>query len=178
MIALEPTVPEQALAAMRAPFLAREAQPIDVAVMQPLSLLLDLSGEAMRSRLFVVQADGIDEACLRPDFTIPVALAHMAKGAPASSYRYEGKAFRVAPIGSGRSEEFLQIGLEVLGDDRPKARDAELLVLAWQAAQAGGRGDLWIELGDVSLFSAFLGAVDRRAAETRLPASALLKSGA
>jgi len=159
MIALEPTVPEQALAAMRAPFLAREAQPIDVAVMQPLSLLLDLSGEAMRSRLFVVQADGIDEACLRPDFTIPVALAHMARRAPASSYRYEGKAFRVAPIGSGRSEEFLQIGLEVLGDDRPKARDAELLVLAWQAAQAGGRGDLWIELGDVSLFSAFVDAL-------------------
>lgn len=160
MIALEPSVPEQALAAMRAPFLAREAQPIDVPVMQPLSLLLDLSGEAMRSRLFVVQADGIDEACLRPDFTIPVALAHMASAAPAASYRYEGKAFRVAPPGSGRSEEFLQIGLEVLGDDRPRAQDAELLVLAWRAAQAGGRSDLWIELGDVSLFSAFVDALD------------------
>ena len=71
MIALEPSVPEQALAAIRAPFLAREAQPIDVPVMQPLSLLLDLSGEAMRSRLFVVQDDGIDEECLRPDVTIP-----------------------------------------------------------------------------------------------------------
>ena len=159
MIALERSVPEQALAAMRAPFLAREAQPIDVPVMQPLSLLLDLSGEAMRSRLFVVQADGIDEACLRPDFTIPVALAHMASGAPSASYRYEGKAFRVAPPGSGRSEEFLQIGLEVLGEDRPKAQDTELLILAWRAAQAGGRSDLWIELGDVSLFSAFLDAL-------------------
>jgi ATP phosphoribosyltransferase regulatory subunit len=159
VIALEPSVPEQALAAMRAPFLEREARPIDVPVMQPLSLLLDLSGEAMRSRLFVVQADGIDEACLRPDFTIPVALAHMASGAQSAVYRYEGKAFRVAPPGSGRSEEFLQIGLEVLGDDRPSTRDAELLTLAWRAAQAGGRGDLWIELGDVSLFSAFVDAL-------------------
>jgi ATP phosphoribosyltransferase regulatory subunit len=159
MIALEPSAPEAALAAMRAPFLAMDAQPIDVPVMQPLSLLLDLSGEAMRSRLFVVQADGIDEACLRPDFTIPLALAHMASGAGAATYRYEGKAFLVAAPGSGRAEEFLQIGLEVLGDDRPKARDAELLALAWQAASAGGRDDLWIALGDLSLFSAFVDAL-------------------
>jgi ATP phosphoribosyltransferase regulatory subunit len=159
MIALEPSAPEAALAAMRAPFLAREATPIDVPVMQPLAQLLDLSGEAVRSRLFVVQADGIDEACLRPDFTIPLALAHMASGAGSKVYRYEGKAFLVAPPGSSRAEEFLQIGLEVLGDDRPKSSDAELLVLAWQAAQAGGRKDLWIELGDVSLFSAFIDAL-------------------
>ena len=158
MIALEPSAPEAVLAAMRAPFLAREATPIDVPVMQPLALLLDLSGEAMRSRLFVVQADGIDEACLRPDFTIPVALAHMASGAASAAYRYEGKAFRVAPPGSERSEEFLQIGLEVLGPG-PKSKDAELLALAWQAACAGGRADLHIELGDVSLFEAFIDAL-------------------
>ncbi|HVY35028.1 MAG TPA: ATP phosphoribosyltransferase regulatory subunit, partial [Caulobacteraceae bacterium] len=159
MIALEPSAPEAVLAAIRAPFQARSATPIDTPVMQPLSLMLDLSGEAMRSRLFVVQADGIDEACLRPDFTIPLALAHMASGAGSAVYRYEGKAFVVAPPGSGRAEEFLQIGLEVLGDDAPKFRDAELLVLAWQAAQAGRRSDLWIELGDVSLFSAFVDAL-------------------
>lgn len=159
MIALEPSAPEAVLAAIRAPFQARAATPIDTPVMQPLSLMLDLSGEAMRSRLFVVQADGIDEACLRPDFTIPLALAHMASDAGAATYRYEGKAFVVAPPGSGRAEEFLQIGLEVLGDDAAKSRDAELLVLAWQAAQAGGRTDLWIELGDVSLFSAFVDAL-------------------
>ncbi len=44
-------------------------------MLQRLDLMLDLSGEAMRPRLFVVEADGIDEACLRPDFTIGVALA-------------------------------------------------------------------------------------------------------
>ena len=159
MIALEPSASQAALAAIRAPFLTREASPIDVPVMQPLSLLLDLSGEAMRSRLFVVQADGIDEACLRPDFTIPVALAHMASGAGSAAYCYEGKAFVVAPPGSGRAEEFLQIGLEVLGEDAAKSKDAELLVLAWHAAKAGGRQDLWIELGDVSLFSAFVDAL-------------------
>lgn len=159
MIALEPSAPEAALAAIRAPFQARAATPIDTPVMQPLSLMLDLSGEAMRSRLFVVQADGIDEACLRPDFTIALALAHIASGAGPAAYRYEGKAFVVAPPGSGRAEEFLQVGLEVLGDEAPKFRDADLLALAWEAARAGGRQDLWIELGDVSLFSAFVDAL-------------------
>ena len=160
MIALEPSCPDEVLAAIRAPFLSREASPVDVPVMQPLALLLDLSGEAMRSRLFVVQADGIDEACLRPDFTIAVALAHMGAKASASAYRYEGKAFVVAQPGSHRPEEFLQIGLEALGDGGDKANDAELLVLAWQAAVAGGRKDLSIELGDVSLFSAFVDALN------------------
>ena len=78
MIRLEPKVPEAPLAAIRAPFLGQAAQALDTPVLQPLDLLLDLSGEAMRPRLFVVQADGIDEACLRPDFTIPVAQAFIA----------------------------------------------------------------------------------------------------
>ena len=67
MITLESQVPEAALAAMRAPFLEQGATPIETPVLQPLALLLDLAGEAMRPRLFVVQADGIDEACLRPE---------------------------------------------------------------------------------------------------------------
>ena len=83
MIALEPAVPREVLEAVRAPFLAGGAEPIDTPVMLPLAQVLDLAGEAMRARLFVVQADGIDEACLRPDFTIPVASAHLARVAGA-----------------------------------------------------------------------------------------------
>jgi ATP phosphoribosyltransferase regulatory subunit len=159
VINLEPAVPAKALEAMRAPFLTGQAELVDVPVMQPLGLLLDLAGEAMRARLFVVQADGIDEACLRPDFTIPVAGAHIASGKAAGRYRYEGKAFRVAPTGSGRSEEFLQIGLEIFGERGPRAADAEALALAWQAAVAGGRKDLTIQMGDIGLFAAFVDAL-------------------
>ena len=97
MIRLEPAVPAAQLEAIRAPFLDQGATLIDTPVLQPLDLLLDVSGEAMRPRLFMVQADGIDAACLRPDFTIPVAQAHIESGASKGRYRYEGKAFRVAP---------------------------------------------------------------------------------
>jgi len=161
MIALEPAVPPEALAAIREPFLGHDsknggASTIDVPVMQPLALLLDLAGEAMRARLFVVQADGIDEACLRPDFTIPVVRAHLASGRPQGRYLYEGKAFQVAPTGSGSAEEFLQVGLESLGEPGSRSADAEALVLAWRAALAGGRKDLKVRMGDIGLFAAFV----------------------
>ena len=159
MITLEPQVPQAPLAAMRAPFLEQGAVAIETPVLQPLALLLDLAGEAMRPRLFVVQADGIDEACLRPDFTIPVARAHIESGAKSGRYLYEGKAFRVAPQGSGRAEEFLQIGIESFGQGDAAKADGAMAGLAWRAGAAGGRSDLVLEMGDTSLFRLFLEAL-------------------
>lgn len=151
---LERAVPKAALAAIRAPFDGAGVE-IETPVLQPLALLLDLAGEAMRPRLFVVQAEGGEEAALRPDFTIPIARAHIASGAADGRYVYEGKAFRAAG-GSARAEEFLQLGLEVYGGADAAATDAEILTRAWKAAAAGGRGDLSLMLGDVSLFSALV----------------------
>ena len=153
---LEPPVAPEALAAIRAPFAAAGAVPTDVPVLQPLSLLLDLAGEAMRARLFVVQGEGMSEAALRPDFTIPMARAHLEGGALSGRYLYEGKAFRVAPRGSVRAEEFLQIGVEAFEAGDKAGADAEIAALAWRAAAAGGRSDLSMRLGDVSLFAAFI----------------------
>ena len=159
MIQLEPAVPETVLGAIRAPFLDQGAAAIDTPVLQPLSLLLDLSGEAMRPRLFVVQADGADEACLRPDFTIGVALAHIERGSIAGKYLYEGKAFRVTPRDSEHAEELLQIGIEAYGETDAVGADAAIAGLAWRSAAAGGRGDLVLEMGDVALFRVFLEAL-------------------
>lgn len=157
---LERSIPAEALDAIRAPLLAAGAAPTDAPVLQPLGLLLDLAGEAMRSRLFVVSGDGGEEAALRPDFTVAVARQHFAGGASAGRYRYEGKAFRVAPRGSDRAEEFLQIGVEAFEAGDPVAADAEMAALAWAASAAGGRGDLSLVLGDVSLFAAFVESLD------------------
>ena len=155
---LEPALPADALAAIRQPFVDMGAPFVDAPVMLPLGLLLDLAGEAMRGRLFLVQGDG-EDACLRPDFTIPIARAHIAEGGGQARYAYEGKAFRVAPRGSGRAEEFLQLGLEVFGGGRDPKADAEVAGLAWRAAAAGGRDDLTMRLGDIALFSALIDAM-------------------
>jgi ATP phosphoribosyltransferase regulatory subunit len=153
---LERAIPSAALEAIRAPFLKAGATPTDAPVLQPLGLLLDLAGEAMRSRLFVVSGEAGEEACLRPDFTVAVAREHLEQGGGEGRYLYEGKAFRVAPRGSGRAEEFLQIGVEAFEAGDPAAADAEIAALAWAGAAAGGRADLTLLLGDVGLFAAFV----------------------
>ncbi len=146
----EPRVPEGVLKGIRAPFLEGSPTPIDPPVIQPLAEMLDLSGESKREALFVVQGDAGAEACLRPDFTIPVVLEHLAQGGPARRYYYEGTAFRIPP--PGRPAEFLQIGVE----DFTGVTDAAIAGLAWRASLAGGRSDLSIRVGDVGLFRAFL----------------------
>jgi ATP phosphoribosyltransferase regulatory subunit len=153
---IEPVVPADVLAAVRAPFTELGATAIDPPVIQPLNLILDLSGEAMRERLILVQADSGSEGALRPDFTIPAARLHIESGRAGGRYFYEGKAFRAAPRGREAYEEFLQVGLEAFETRAAPEGDAEIAGLAWRAAAAGGRGDLTLCLGDVGLFAAFV----------------------
>ena len=162
---VEPPVPAAAKAAIRDALLADGAEPVDAPLLQPLGLILDLAGEAMRARLFIVQAEGGAETCLRPDFTVAVAHRHIEAGARRGRYFYEGSAFRAAP-GSDRPEEFLQMGVEVfapVASDTAEA-DAEIARLAWRAAQAGGRKDLALWLGDVGLFAPFIDSLGMPAA--------------
>lgn len=151
----EPSVPADALAGIRAPLAASGARPTQTPLLQPLNLLLDLAGEAMRARLFVVQAEGGAEVCLRPDFTVAVAREHIASGGGAGRCLYEGSAFRAA-LGADRSEEFVQLGVEFFGQGAGPELDAEVAGLAWRASLAGGRDDLTLWLGDVALFAAFI----------------------
>ena len=89
---------------------AAGASRADAPLLQPLNLLLDLAGEAMRARLFVVQAEGGAESCLRPDFTVAIARQHMAQGGRAAG----ATSTRARPSGAApaadRPEEFLQLG--------------------------------------------------------------------
>lgn len=157
---VEPTVPAAVLAAIRAPFEGAGAERADAPLLQPLNLLLDLAGEAMRARLFVVQSEGGAESCLRPDFTVPIVRRHVDGGRASGRYYYQGAAFR-ASTAADRPEEFVQVGLEMFSPNGPvEAADAEIAALAWQAAAAGGREDLSLWLGDVALFGAFVESLD------------------
>jgi ATP phosphoribosyltransferase regulatory subunit len=160
-VRLEAPVPADVLRAIRAPFEATPAQTLDAPVLQPLGLLLDLAGETLRERLFVIQSlDGGPEACLRTDFTIPALREHIASGRGAGRYLYSGHAFRRAPAGSDRAEEFPQIGIEAFESGDEALADAEMAALAWTAACAGGRDDLTLLVGDVGLFAAFVEALE------------------
>jgi ATP phosphoribosyltransferase regulatory subunit len=157
---VEPRTPSTALAAIRAPLAQAGAEPREAPLLQPLGLLLDLAGETLRSRLFVVQAEGGAEECLRPDFTVAIARAHLAGDSVEGRYLYEGPAFRASP-GTDQPEEFQQLGVELFSPPGGPAvaADVEAVALAWRTAEAGGREDLSLRLGDVGLYSAFIDAL-------------------
>ena len=167
----EPLPPPAVMAAIRAPFEAFAEGVtgawVDAPMLQPLGLLLDLAGEAMRARLIVV-SDGAEDRALRPDFTIPVVGAHIDSGRSEGRYLYEGSAFAAA-LNAGEATEHRQIGAELFGAGAdPAADDAAIAALGWNAASAGGRSDLSLQFGDVGLFRAFLGAL-------RLPEPAIAR---
>lgn len=128
-------------------------------ILQPAEPFLDLSGEAIRRRMFLTGDDEGRELCLRPDLTIPVArdyLASPAAGTPAN-FCYLGPVFRFRRTGPA---EFLQAGIESFGRRDIAAADAETLSRALEAAAQFGISDPVIRMGDVGLFAALVSALD------------------
>ena len=124
------------------------------AILQPADVFLDLSGEDIRRRIFMTQdADGRDW-CLRPEYTIPVALDHIASGSTEpAAYAYAGPVFRMR---SGEPGEFLQAGLESFGRDDFTATDAEIMALTIDATAMLGLAEPRIVMGDVAVLGALL----------------------
>lgn len=129
------------------------------AVLQEAEPFLDLSGEDIRSRMYLTTDTDGRELCLRPDFTIAVSRDYLASpqaGQPAS-YSYSGPIFRQLSNGSG---EVLQAGIESFGRRDIAAADAECLTLGLEAAAMFGIDTPVIRMGDVGLFSALVAALE------------------
>jgi ATP phosphoribosyltransferase regulatory subunit len=127
-------------------------------ILQPADAFLELSGEALRRRLFLTtDADG-RELCLRPDLTIPACRLHIENDAPVpAAYCYLGRVFR--DRGGDGFGEYLQAGIESLGREDLAAADAECLALALESARHFGVDKPAIRMGDVGLFEAFVAAL-------------------
>ncbi len=134
-------------------------QPIDPALLQPADLLLDLYGEDIRTRAFLISDPVSGEMCLRPDFTAPVCLAHLENGGGEARYGYLGRVFRRQTPGSGRHAEYLQTGVELIGAADPAAADAEVFALIRDALKWAGAGGTVIRTGDLGVAFALLDAV-------------------
>ena len=128
------------------------------AILQPAEPFLDLSGEDIRKSLYLTTDAGGEELCLRPDLTIPVARDYLASGRAGqpAGFSYLGPVFRYR---GGRSNEFLQAGIESFGRQDRAAADAEMLGLALEATSAVGLKDVEIRTGDVALFNALIDAL-------------------
>jgi len=137
----------------------------DVPILQPAEPFVELSGEDIRRRLFLVSEAGAEEMCLRPEFTIPAARAWLsASCAGQRAQAFIGPVFRQRADGSG---EFIQAGLESFGRTDIEAADAELLALAIEAEALLGPARRTIRMGDVGLLAALTGAMNLPAAVVR-----------
>jgi ATP phosphoribosyltransferase regulatory subunit len=126
---------------------------VDVGILQPADPFLETAGEDLRRRIFITETvDGVVH-CLRPEFTIPICLSHLSGQAgsnTAGRYAYGGAVFRQARAGAS---EFLQAGLEDLGNpDRVAADVASLSDMVKALAQVGIANPA-IEIGDQNLFA-------------------------
>jgi ATP phosphoribosyltransferase regulatory subunit len=132
---------------------------VSPAILQPAEPFLDLSGEDIRRRMYLVTDQAGGEFCLRPDLTIPVARDYIAsaKAGRAAGFCYLGAVFRQRGEEAG---EFLQAGIESFGRADQAAADAETLSLGLEATAHYGLAAPEIRMGDVALFAALLDALE------------------
>ena len=132
---------------------ARDTNRAEIPVIQPAEPFLDMAGEDLRRRIYLTENENGDSLCLRPEFTIPVCLGHIAGqvGTP-RRYSYLGQVFRQRREGGN---EFYQAGIEDLGETDTAASDARAIAdaadLLGQLLPGTG---LTITIGDQALFEA------------------------
>ena len=137
---------------------------LSLPILQPAAPFIDRMGPEMQRRLFTFTDPGGEQLCLRPDLTIPTALAHIAaQKSGAARYCYQGTAFRYQPRGSGQPEEFTQLGLEIIGGDSGLQDDMDVIYRMLDIIQITGltqQERVSIKVTDFDMFSFFLSLLD------------------
>ena len=123
---------------------------VDVPILQPADPFLETAGEDLRRRIFITRSNAGEVQCLRPEFTIPICLAHLESGKPSGRYAYGGTVFRQAREGAS---EFLQVGLEDLGNLNTAEADAACIADMMETLGLAKDASAKLVLGDQSLFA-------------------------
>ncbi len=136
----------------------RNTAEITIPVIQPAGPFLDMAGEDLRRRIFLTESETGETLCLRPEFTIPVCLSHIANGAHTPArHAYLGEVYRQRRSGG---TGFYQAGIEDLGDPDTASADARSLTEAAEMVRlAAPNARLDILLGDQALFESVLKAL-------------------
>ncbi len=154
---------DQQTAALLEVFGSYGAERIEPAIVQPADVFLDRLGEELRRRTYVFTGGDGTELCLRPDLTIPTCRAYLArwpKADRAMKLSYAGPVFRADRRAPDAPDQILQAGVENVAAANAPAADGEALTLTLEAIKRAGLKDVEITLGDLSLFSALLDALN------------------
>jgi histidyl-tRNA synthetase len=128
---------------------------IDLPIFEQADLYIHGSGDStdiVRKEMYVFEDRGGEEMALRPEMTPNVARAYLQHGLfnlpqPVKLY-YLGPAFRYERPQSGRYRQFVQLGVEALGEADP-ALDAEVIEHAWRLYESLGLSDLTLQLNSI-----------------------------
>ena len=131
---------------------------VDPPILSDATVFLEVAGEDLRRRLYLTSGPDGRELGLRPEFTIPVCLHHLASGDAhrVADYAYIGPVFRHR---AGASGEFHQAGVESFGRTDRATADGDVLALAIDAANLYGVANPDVRIGDSLLFSAVIDAL-------------------
>ena len=111
------------------------------------------SGAGIVSKLYELADGHQSRACLRPELTAGIVRAYCeAPRPPALPWKVcvSGPVFRHETMRPGYDREFLQVGVERLGEGGPKA-DGEVILLAWEALRGLGIAHASLRIGHVGL---------------------------
>ncbi|WMT91439.1 ATP phosphoribosyltransferase regulatory subunit [Pelagibacterium sp. H642] len=127
-------------------------------ILIPPAAYFDLAGEELGARMILTQGPDGSEFCLRPDFTLPIAIEHIATGAATpAAYGYLGPVFRQRADGPA---EFDQGGLELLALPDADAALGRVIAFARAVIDIYGVTAPTIRMGDIDLFETILAACD------------------
>ncbi len=138
--------------------LARHAHiEINPPVLQPAGLYLELVGEDLRKRAFVIDDPQGEELCLRPDMTVPACRTALAlPNIEPFAVRYQGLVFRRQSALKAGAAEFVQAGAEWFAPaSAMQEKEPVILAAALEACRAAG-GEPELRIGNVGLFAAIV----------------------
>jgi histidyl-tRNA synthetase len=136
---------------------------IETPMMEPVAVFkrsLGDTSDIVSKQMYLFKDLGGDEIVLRPEGTAGVARAFISEGLTQNlplKLFYRGPMFRYERPQKGRYRQFYQVGVELLGIDKPQA-DVELIAMAQQFL-----GDLKLQ-GDIKLHLNTIGDAESRAA--------------
>ncbi len=151
---------ERLIADLQRGFAAHGYRSIDTPVVEPTELFLRKSGEERAAQMYAFDYRN-RQIALRPEFTASVVRAFVAEGQGRplpQRYAYCGPVFRYEKPQSGRSRQFTEAGVELLGARGPAA-DAEVIHLALASLERLGLDDCTLRLGHLGVVGALLSSL-------------------
>ena len=120
----------------------------------PADIVMNFMGEDVRNRLLFTSSPGGDELCLRPDFTLPLAISYINNELQSNKFVYDGYAFRFPSINEKTRycPEFRQIGIENFGDKNKIDAEGDVISQAYEILSSFYDDHLEIKISDISMF--------------------------